>query len=83
MLQTWKGEKNLFLMRFSHTCMTSVPEGWLREVCQPWRRAVLLDTDEAALGEDEGGRGANRGEAKIVTKIVKVFDFFKNSVFGY
>lgn len=50
--------------------LDQVPPGWLRQVCQ--QRVVLLDTDEAALGEDEGGRGSNKGEAKVVTEIVKV-----------
>jgi DNA replication ATP-dependent helicase Dna2 len=51
--------------------LDQVPAGWLRQVCQ--QRVVLLDTDEAALGEDDGGRGSNRGEARLVGQIVKVF----------
>ncbi len=50
--------------------LDQVPTGWLRQVCE--QRVVLLDTDEAALGEDEGGRGSNKGEAKLVVSIVKV-----------
>ncbi len=51
--------------------LSLVPEGWLREACDPRRRAVMLDTDPAALGEDETGRGVNAGEAHVVAEIVR------------
>ncbi len=49
--------------------LCSVPRGWLREACDPRRRVVLLDTDPAALGEDEAGKGSNAGEARVVAAV--------------
>lgn len=54
-------------MELQHLDRISPP--WLRQVCA--QRVALLDTDAAGLGEDEGGRGSNRQEAKLVARIVK------------
>lgn len=53
--------------------LTRVPPGWLRDVCAPQRRVVLVDTDAAALGEYVTRLDTlhNPGEARVVLALVR------------